>query len=125
MRRLIKDVINLCDYMENKKKYKLYFVDKSSRLQAMLVCSLRRRIDWCEDGLKLVTWNYNCVGQGEAENLNQIFKKYSKLNIDKRKKKQTRTINLADIIYFDGEAWIVFAFGFKRIPDILWKKILH
>jgi len=41
------------------------------------------------------------------------------LNIDKRKKKQIRTINIGDIILFDGEAWIISAFGFMKIPNIL------
>lgn len=105
------------------KKYELYFVDKSNRLECMIVCSLRKKIDWIEDGLKLVSWKYNLIDKGEANNINDIFKKYSVLNIDKRKKKQLRTINIGDIIIFDGIVWIVSAFGFIRVPDILWNKI--
>lgn len=90
----------------------------------MLVCSLKKRIDWCEDGLKLVSWKYNLIDTGMAENLNDIFKKHSILNVDKRKKKQIRTINIGDVICFDNEAWIVSAFGFKKIPFFLWNKII-
>lgn len=104
------------------KKYELYYVDKSNRLECMLTCSLRKKIDWSEDGLKLVSWKYNLICKGEAKNLNDIFKKFSVLNIDKRKKKQIRTINIGDIIIFDGDVWIVSAFGFVKVPNILWNK---
>lgn len=105
------------------KKYELYYVDKSNRLQCMITCSFNRKIDWTQDGLKLVSWKYNLICKGQAEQLNDIFKKFSVLNIDKRKKKQIRTINIGDIILFDGEAWIISAFGFMKIPNILWNKI--
>lgn len=107
------------------KKYEIYFIDKQNRLQSMLVCSLRRKIDWCEDGLKFVSWKYNFITSGNAENINDVFKKYSILNIDHRKKKQIRSINLGDIIVFDDTPWIVSAFGFSKIPDILWQKFFN
>lgn len=106
------------------KDYAIYYVDEENRIECMLTCSLKNRIDWCEEGLKIVTWKYNLVARGKAENLNGIFRHYSELNIDKRRKKQIRTMNIGDIIKFDGEAWIVSAFGFVRIPDILVAKLL-
>lgn len=106
-----------------KMKYEIYYVDKKSRIECMLIFSLMKKIDWCEDGLKIVTWEYTKIAEGNADNLNQIFKKHSILNIDHRKKKQTRSINIGDIIFFDEEPWIISSFGFRKIPDILWKKI--
>lgn len=106
------------------KTYKIYYVDNANRIESMLVCSINKRIDWCEDGLRIVTWKYNMIGCGQAETLNDVFKHYSILNIDKRKKKQTRTVNIGDIIVFDEEPWIVSAFGFLKIPEILAEKIL-
>lgn len=106
------------------KNYAVYYIDNSNRIETMLTCSLKKRIDWCEDGLKIVTWKYNVVGRGTAESLNDVFKHYSKLNIDKRKKKNTRTISIGDIVVFDEEAWIVSAFQFMKIPTILSEKIL-
>ena len=105
------------------KKYELYYVDKSNRLECMLTCSLKKQIDWAEDGLKLVSWKYNLICKGEADNLNDIFKKFSVLNIDKRKKTQLRTINIGDVIIFDGIIWIVSAFGFVKVPNILWNRV--
>jgi hypothetical protein len=105
------------------KEYKLFYIDKSNRIECMLVCSLKKRINWCEDGLKLLSWKYNLIDKGSAETLNEIFKKHSVLNVDRRKKKQNRTINIGDVIYFDDEAWIVSAFGFKKIPEFLWNKV--
>jgi len=106
------------------KSYRLYYVDNANRMECMLTCSLNRSIDWCENGLKIVTWKYNMVGHGQAESLNAVFRHYSVLSIDKRKKRQMRTVNIGDIIVFDEEPWIVSAFGFIRVPDILAKKIL-
>ncbi len=106
------------------KDYAIYFVDTPNRLECMLICSLRKSIDWCEEGLRIVTWKYNMIGHGKAESLNDVFKHYSVLNIDKRRKKQTRTVNIGDIIVFDGDAWIVSAFGFLKVPAILASKIL-
>ena len=106
------------------KEYAIYYVDNANRMECMLICSLNRRIDWCEDGLRIVTWKYNMVGHGKAESLNDVFKHYSVLNIDKRRKKQVRTVNIGDIIVFDDETWIVSAFGFLKVPEILAEKIL-
>lgn len=102
--------------------YELYYIDKSNRIECMLICSLKNRINWLEQGLKLVTWKYDLIFNGNAENLQEIYKKHSILNIDKRKKKQLRTINIGDIIKFNDDIWILTAFGFVKVPDILWEK---
>ena len=106
------------------KTYSIYYVDDANRMESMLVCSLKKNIDWCEDGLRVVTWKYHIIGRGHAESLNDVFRHYSVLNIDRRRKKQLRTVNIGDIIVFDDEAWIVSAFGFLRVPSILAEKIL-
>lgn len=106
------------------KKYEIYYVNKENRIECMLIFSLMKKIDWCEQGLKIVDWKYNKITSGDAENLNQIFKKHSILNIDHRKKKQLRSINIGDIIFFDEEPYIISSFGFRRIPNILWEKII-
>lgn len=106
------------------KSYAVYYADDSNRIESMLICSLNRKIDWCEDGLRIVTWKYNIVARGQAESLNDVFRHYSMLSIDRRRKKQNRAINIGDIIVFDGEAWIVSAFGFLKIPELLASKIL-
>ena len=89
----------------------------------MLLCSLKQHINWCEQGLKFVSWCFDKIESGNADNLNQIFKKYSTLSYDKRKKKQRRTISIGDIIILDDTSWIVSSFGFVRIPEILWNKV--
>jgi hypothetical protein len=106
------------------KTYSIYYVDDANRIESMLVCSLKKNIDWCEDGLRVVTWKYNIIGRGRAESLNDVFRHYSVLNIDRRRKKQLRTVNIGDIIVFDDDVWIVSAFGFLRVPSILAEKIL-
>ena len=104
-------------------KYEIYYVSKENRLESMMTCSLSGSMDWCENGLKIVSWAYNKVASGKADNINDVFKKYLVLNIDRRKKKQMRTICIGDVIVFDGTPWLVTGFGFSSIPDILWKMI--
>ncbi len=104
-------------------KYRAYYVADENRLEAMLVCSLNHRINWCEDGLKLVSWRYNLVDEGDAGDINEVFRKKTALQIDHRRKKQIRSMSLGDIIVFDEVPWIVGAFGFFRIPDILFEQV--
>lgn len=105
-------------------QYEIYYIDKDNRLEAMLLFSLKSKINWCEEGLKLVSWKYNKIEKGQDKNLQSIFKKYSILRFDKRRKKQFRTINIGDIILFDDKVWIVSSFGFAQIPDIIWDKMV-
>lgn len=107
----------------NKMEYEIYYINKKNRLESMLLCSLKAKIDWCEEGLKFVSWEYEYIEKGSAKTLQDIFKKYSLLRYDKRRKKQYRTINMGDIILFDNEPWIISSFGFLRIPEILWRKV--
>ena len=106
-------------------KYELYYVDKANRIQCMLVCSLNNRINWVQDGLRMASWKYNLISSGEAESLQEIYKKHSILNIDKRKKIQQRTINIGDVVIFDETVWILSAFGFIKVPDFLWNKTME
>ena len=104
-------------------EYEIFYIDKKNRFEAMLLCSLRSKIDWCEDGLKMVSWTYKRIESGNENSLKNIFKKYSVLRYDKRRKKQFRTMNIGDVIIFDDKIWIVSSFGFTQVPEIIWKRI--
>ena len=106
------------------KRYEIYYVDDENRMECMLVCSLCNRIDWCEAGMRIATWKYNRIGCGQADTLNDVFRHYSTLSIDRRRRSQRRTASIGDIIVFDEESWIVSAFGFVKVPEILASKIL-
>ena len=105
-------------------QYEIYYVDKDNRLEAMLLCSLKSKINWCEEGLKMVSWVYRKVEKGQEESLQNIFKKYSALRYDKRRKKQFRTINIGDVILFDDKLWIVSSFGFIKVPELIWERVV-
>lgn len=105
-------------------EYEIYYIDKSNRLEAMLLCSLKSKINWCEEGLKMVSWIYHKIEKGKDKSLKDIFKKYSILRYDKRRKKQFRTMNIGDVIIFDDKVWIVSSFGFTQIPEIIWERVI-
>lgn len=104
------------------KSYSVYYISKENRLDAMMACSMHSDIDWCEEGLKFASWTYMKVAGGESESLSDVFKRFSTLNIDRRRKNQIRAMCLGDVILFDDEPWIVSGFGFAKVPMCLWAK---
>lgn len=104
-------------------RYEIYYVAKENRLESMMVCALNSEIDWSENGLHIMSWTYNKVAGGKGRSLDSVLKKYSVLKIDRRKKKQMRSICIGDIIVFDGVPWIITGFGFSAVPDFLWNEI--
>ena len=72
--------------------------------------------------MKFASWTYRNVARGESESISDVFRKFSVLNIDKRRKHQIRAMCLGDVILFDDEPWIVSGFGFTKIPMCLWAK---
>ncbi len=104
--------------------YETYFVDKKNRIECMLLCALKKHINWYESGLRIVSWNYKKTHSGNAENLNQAFNNHTRFEIDKRRKVQLRPIGIGDVIVFDGTPYIIGVFGFIQIPIILWNRIM-
>ena len=104
--------------------YEVYFINKSNRIECMLVCTLKRNIDWYESGLRIVSWKYKKTHSGNAQSLNEIFNRHSRIEFDKRRKVQLRTIGIGDIILFNDIPYIVSAFGFVQVPDVLWERII-
>lgn len=104
-------------------KYELYYICPENRVECMVICALNNKINWCEDGLRILSWEFKYIYSGEAESLNSIFKKHSKIIIDKRRKENIRSINIGDVILLDNTPWIISSFGFIRIPDILFEKL--
>ena len=103
--------------------YKIFYIDKSNRIEAIMLCSFKRRINWVENGLGIVTWKYYFTRDMEAESLSEVYHKLKKLMFDKRKKVNHRPIGLGDIICVNDEFWIITTAGFQKIPEILTKKI--
>lgn len=103
--------------------YEVYFISKANRIECMLLCALKRRIDWCESGLRIVSWKYKKVHNGVSETINDAFNRHSRLEFDGRRKIQLRTIGIGDIIVFNGNPYIIGAFGFLEVPMLLWERI--
>ena len=102
--------------------FDIYFIVKADRLEAMLTCSLKKKVDWCEEGMALASWSYEKIAEVQAEDISQAYGFYKDLNLDKRRKTPLRSIGIGDVICTGDEAWMVVAYGFILIPEILWKK---
>ena len=93
-------------------KFKVFYVDKSNRVEAIMLCSFKNRINWVENGLGIVTWSYNFSDEIEANSLSEVYNRLKKISFDKRRKINNRTIGFGDIICFEDEGWIVTSNGF-------------
>jgi len=103
--------------------YEVYFINKANRIECMLLCALKRHINWYESGLRIVSWKYKKVHSGASETINDVFNKHSRLEFDGRRKVQLRTIGIGDVIVFNGNPYIIGAFGFLEVPMLLWERI--
>lgn len=107
---------------DNMAAYEIYYIDRQFRIECMLACSLNGNIDWNEEGMQMASWKYNFICRGKGDDLDGIFRKHSELNFDRRRRVNHRSMNLGDVIVLDGEPWIVCAFGFSRVPQVLWRE---
>lgn len=103
---------------------KIYYISKEDRLEALTTLSFKRTINWLEEGMSLLSWNYSFVLKTELEMLPEIYNKLRrwKGNV-KTKKNGHYIITVGDIIENTSGAWIVVGSGFQKIPDIIWEKL--
>ena len=105
-------------------KYQIYFITKQYRIEAMMLCSFASRIDWVNNGLKIVSWEYQKGPLAFEKSLSDVYNNYKKISFNKKNKAVVRGINVGDVICLENEAWIITTCGFAKIPNILWDKII-
>ena len=103
---------------------KIYYISQKNRLEAMMTISFKSRMNWLEEGLSILSWEYSFVSETELSDLKEIYSFFKKWNGNENSKKISRsTICLGDIIAFENEWWIVVGTGFQKIPQALCEKI--
>lgn len=103
---------------------KIYYVDKKSRLEAMMTISFRSKLNWLEEGLSILSWNYCFVSESDLSDLKEIYSYFKKWKGNSNSKKIGHCgISLGDIIFLENEAWMVVGIGFQKIPNALLEKI--
>lgn len=104
---------------------KIYFISKKNRLEALMTISFKRKINWVEEGLSILSWEYYFIANSKIDDLKENYKKYRKWNgNEKTKKVGHNTMSIGDVIETqDGEAWIVIGSGWQKIPKIIWNKV--
>ena len=103
---------------------KMYYINQKNRLEAMTTISFKRRIDWLEEGLSILSWNYSFVSETELDDLREIYSFFRKWKGNQNTKKIGRhTVSLGDIIITGDEGWVVVGTGFQKIPKALLEKI--
>ena len=101
----------------------IFYADKQSRIQAMLLCSFNDNIVWTQQGLGIVGIKYQCVGKILAQSLPEVYNRLKVLNITKKKGKNIRSIGIGDVICMASQSWIITTQGFQKIPQYLWNKV--
>lgn len=106
-------------------QFQVYYVDKTNRIQAMMLCSFTDRINWVQKGLGIASWNYKMNKNLTANSLSQVYNICKTITVDKKKKKQKfeRAISVGDVICVGSQAWFVTLRGFQKIPSLLWKMV--
>ena len=103
---------------------KIYYIDQKNRLEAMTTISFKSRINWLEEGLSILSWNYSFISDTNINDMREIYSFFKKWNGNSVAKKIGRmSISLGDIIVFEDEGWIVMGTGFQKIPNALFEKI--
>ena len=103
---------------------KIFYVDKSSRLEAMMTISFRNKINWIEEGLSILSWNYCFVSDTDINDLKEVYSFFRKWKGNKLSKDCGHCgISLGDIILLENQAWMVVGAGFQKIPSVLFEKI--
>ena len=103
---------------------KVYYVSQKNRLEAMTTISFKSRINWLEEGLSILSWNYSFISDTELENLRDVYSYFRKWKGNSNSKKNGHTgISLGDIIATEGSGWIVVGTGFQKIPNALFEKL--
>lgn len=103
---------------------KIYYVNQKNRLEAMTTISFKSRINWLEEGLSILSWDYSFISDTEIEDLKDIYSYFRKWKGNACSKKNGhQQISLGDIIITGEGGWIVVGAGFQKIPNALFEKL--
>lgn len=104
-----------------KQDYIAYFVNNDFRKEAIMLFSFCKKVDWAENGLGIVSWDYKKKRKCSACSLSEAYSKMNKLQ--RLSSSTSRTVGIGDIICAEDTPWIITGNGFERVPLLLWKRI--
>lgn len=105
-------------------KSNVYFIEKPYFKEAMLLLAFNKRIDWLEDGMSLMSWEYRKVASISDIDPDSIYKKFKRWKGNKRAKLAGhKTISIGDIVEIGDNIRIATGYGWVKIPNIVWRKI--
>lgn len=104
---------------------KIYFIDKKYFREAIQTFAFRKKVNWTEEGMSILSWKYRLVTETQDIDLNKIYNRYKVWDGNKLARiAGHRTITIGDIIVIGSNARIVIGGGFEIIPPIMWKKTI-
>jgi len=109
---------------EDIQKSNIYFVKKPYFKEAMMLLAFNKNIDWLEDGMSLMSWEYKKVASISEVDPDKIYDKYKRWEGNKRAKVAGhRAIAIGDIVEIGDNIRVVTGSGWMKIPDVVWEKI--
>ena len=109
---------------EDIQKSNVYFVKKPYFREAMMLLAFNKNIDWLEDGMSLMSWEYKKVATTKEVDPDKIYSSFKKWNGNKKARiAGHRTISIGDIVEIGDNVRVVTGSGWVKIPDIVWEKI--
>ena len=109
---------------EDIQKSNIYFVKKPYFREAIMLLAFNRNIDWLEDGMSLMSWEYKKVATTKEVDPDKIYNSFKRWKGNsKAKQAGHRAIFIGDILEIGDNVRVATGSGWKKIPDIVWEKI--
>lgn len=103
----------------------IYYVKSPYFREAITTFAFRRKVNWLEEGMSLLSWKYKKVSSSSAVDLNKIYSYCQCWNGNKNTKiAGHRSISIGDIVVLEGNAKLITGGGWVAIPDTIWNKTI-
>lgn len=102
----------------------VYFITKPHFLEALMTLSFRRKVNWLEEGLSLVSWEYKKVAASPQFDINVLYKEFKSWDGNEQSAAAGhRSISVGDVILNGSNPYLVVGGGWVVIPNEIWNRV--
>ena len=102
----------------------VYFIDKPFFQEAMMLCAFKNKLNWLEEGMSLLSWEYKLVAETKEADINKVCKHFKDWNGNKKSRVAGhRALTVGDIIVSGENVRLLMGRGWLTIPACIWKEV--